>query len=138
MLLLLLGPVLAAIAIVFVGAITSSLYVRDLGAAFIAAVAMTAISWLLAVPLDLLEQAVYAATMGSSTPPSQLTAAWHYANYVRAGLLFAVNTVLFVAVALFVSGIEIRGVWGVVLTGILLTLIDFAPLLLAMTVMRTT
>jgi hypothetical protein len=52
-------------------------------------------------------------------------------EHLNAGFLFLTNTVLFFLVALFVPGISVNGVWGVVLAGVLLTAIDFImPLML--------
>src|SRR5688500_6399006 len=97
---LLVSVVLFAAVIRTIGGSTSSLQVKEWGAAVAAAIALTVVGWLLAGPLEYLEGAVLGALMGSAAPPAQLTPEWTYATYLNAGFLFLINTVLFFLVAL--------------------------------------
>ena len=127
-LLLMLGmAVLSAIVIALVGNLSKTLVVQDIGSAFVAALAMALIDWLL--PFGMLYQlAVPALGAVAGAPDTQ--AAWQSFGLLYA-VLFVLNLVIFFIVALLTPGIEVRGVTGVVAAAAALTVLDAAtPLLL--------
>lgn len=111
MLLLLISVGLYVIVIVLASGLTSKLQLDDLSAAFNAALAIAFSGWLITIPLGYVEATLYGDTLGSPL--------------LHAALAFVTNAILFLLATMFVPGIAVRGIGGLVLIGALLTVVDW-------------
>ena len=113
--------VLTAIAIGVVGGVSKTFVVKDFGSAFIAAFVMTIVGWL--APLEVVYNAVAPLMFGAAEPGSA-TDASQYVWLVLGAFIFVVNTLLLFLVALVAPGIELRGVFGLIVAAAVITVVD--------------
>lgn len=127
-LLLMLGmAVLSAIVIALVGNLSKTLVVQDIGSAFVAALAMELIAWIL--PLGMVFQLFAPSLAGAGAPGDPFPFQGMLLLYA---VSFVVNLILFFIVALLTPGIEVRGVTGVIVAAAALTALDAATPYLVM------
>ena len=117
--LIIIGLALTAAAIRIAGNMSESLEVKDWVAAFIAAIAITA--------LQMAIMAVISASMGEAPLlPSGIWLFLAIGTWQGAVFRFLLNLITLAVVSIFLPGISIRGLWGLVIAAILLTALDFA------------
>jgi uncharacterized membrane protein YvlD (DUF360 family) len=121
--------VLTAVAIGVVGGLSKTFVVKDFGSAFIAAFVMTLVGWL--APLEAVYAAMAPLVFGPVAPHADTTGFAPYVWLFLGGFTFVVNTILLFVVALLTPGIELRGVFGLLVAAALVTVVDMlAPQLL--------
>jgi uncharacterized membrane protein YvlD (DUF360 family) len=121
--------VLNAIAIGVVGGLSKTFVVKDFGSAVLAAFVMTIVAWV--VPVDAAYGAIASVVFGPVEPHVDPTGLAEYTWLFLGGFLFIINTLLLFVVALVTPGIELRGVFGLVVAAAVLTIVDMlAPRLL--------
>jgi uncharacterized membrane protein YvlD (DUF360 family) len=125
---LVLDLLVSAAVIRVVGGLSKTFEVEDWGPALLAALFLTAIAFF--APLGLLYDGLWAVVFG---PTARETGVRSESAVAFQGILsFVMNTFLLFIVALVTPGIVVRGLFGVVLTATLLTIVELAlPQLLA-------
>ena len=120
--LLLLDLLLSAAVIRIVGGLSKTFEVDDWGPALLAAFFLAAIGFF--APMGLLYEGVFAAAFGPQARRDG--ASMEMALLLNGALSFVINGLLLTIVGFVTPGITLRGIYGVLLTAVLLTAIELS------------